>query len=320
MVGKFLKSNISLIFLIALPSSLGTISFHLVLNETAILTGILVIVTAWYAYSTYKLAKLTKDQASMIERQAELMAKQTEHMLKERERLLLIRTIERHSDDLKALAKIWLNEIPSIDDPSKMMIHEPTQPFESMVGKEYLFSDIKEHVPSRLDLFPTWENFKSKFYEYNKKRNSLFKKIQEDIEARTELPYDPNFDLHSISEHFIEVVYEDAFQLARDKKQRWLYEMPKVKEVDKGFLLTVAAHGLAYGTRSECEKADKVLGDLLSGLKESEYLVLAKALLEDKKKLDDLRNDLILKVNDFISIPILPNTECKYIKLSKEIK
>ena len=142
----------------------------------------------------------------------------------------------------------------------------------------------------------------------------MFKKIQEDITAKTGLPYDPSFN-HGISEHFMKAVYEDAFWLAKKEKQRWLNGRRMVSGSNEDSILTASTHGLAHGTKSECEKADRVLGDLLSGLKESEYLVLAEGLLEDKMKLDDIRNEFIRKVNDFISIPILPK-ECKYIKLS----
>lgn len=56
---------------------------------------ILVAITAWYAYSTHKLAEIAKDQATAMSEQVKLMAKQTEHILKERERSFLINIIQQ---------------------------------------------------------------------------------------------------------------------------------------------------------------------------------------------------------------------------------
>lgn len=69
------------------------------------------------------------------------------------------------------------------------------------------------------------------------------------------------------------------------------------------------------GQERNAEKAEEVYKELLSDFKGSEYPTLAKDLLEDKKKLNDLSYEFIRKVKDFISIPILPK-ECKYIKQS----
>lgn len=114
-----------------------------------------------------------------------------------------------------------------------------------------------------------------------------------------------------ISENFVTLIYRKAFNIIENGRG---WTAPTYKVSLDGVWTKNLGLGLAWTKETEkAVKAKKVHEDMLDELQESEYLDMAKELLEDEKKLSKFQEELIRIINDFYSIPIFKGT-CKYIK------
>lgn len=133
-------------------------------------------------------------------------------------RPLLVRTIERHSDELKKIAQNWLDEIPIIPDPRLPLTIEP-DPIKIPSEDLLLFHDLKEHSPRELKVFETWNTFKQKLDEYNQKRYSICAKVIEHITPETQIPITSKSEDNGIFyPHLVEAVHRDANDLTKGAK------------------------------------------------------------------------------------------------------
>lgn len=229
-----------------------------------------------------------------------------------RERTLKI--VERHSDDLRALAKRWIKEVPTLSFVGAPVESRPTIP-EAPVEHEYLFEDLKNHIPADMNLFEVWEKFKEDYLQFDENRFSLFQKILKDMEKRLELPYNPNFQKgHGFSGHFVEEIYRDAFRIVRNLRPDNLSLQTRIdkKSPDK-YEFWTPSYGLVQGSEKEIKKAERVRKEVLSKLSSSGYIGQAKQILQQYEDLAKSRETLLRQINNFISIPIFPG-KCKYIK------
>ena len=229
-----------------------------------------------------------------------------------RERKLKI--VERHSDDLRVLAKRWIEEVPTIPfvgtpETSKPTIHE------GPVEHEYLFEDLKNHIPADMNLLEAWKKFKEDYLLFCENRFSLFKEILKDMEKRLGLPYNRDFQKgHSFSEHFVREIYSDAFRIVRNLRPDKLSQQTRIekKGPDK-YEFRAPSCILAQGIEKEMNKAETVRKEVLSELNSSRYVEQAKLILQQHEELVKSRARLLRQINNFISIPIFPGN-CKYIK------
>lgn len=229
-----------------------------------------------------------------------------------RERKLKI--VERHSDDLRVLAKRWFNEVPTILFVGQPLESEPTI-LEAPVEHEYLFEDLKNHIPADMNLLEAWEKFKKDYLQFDENRFSLFQKILKDTEKRLELPYNPNFQKgHGFSGHFVEEIYRDAFRIVRNLRPDNLSLQTRIDKKSPGkYEFLTPSHGLVQGSEKEIKKAERVRREVLSELSSSGYIGQAKQMLEQYEDLAQSREALLRQITDFISIPIFPG-DCKYVK------
>lgn len=228
-----------------------------------------------------------------------------------RERKLKI--VERHSDDLRALVKRWIEEIPTITfvgvpETSKPVIHA------GPAEQEYLFADLKNHIPSGMNLFEIWQKFAEDYLFLNSNRFSLFQEIQKDMEKKLELPYNPDWKGYGFSEHFVEEIYRDVFRIVRNLRPTNLRQQTRVeKKGPDEFELWGPGHGLAQGNEREIKKVKQVRKQLLDELSSSRYVEEAKSIMHEHEQLVQSRERLVRQINNFISIPIFPG-DCEYIR------
>lgn len=230
-------------------------------------------------------------------------------------RPLLVRTIERHSDELKAIAENWLDEIPIIPDPRLPLTMEP-EPIKVPSEDLLLFHDLREHSPRELKVFETWDILKQKFDEYNQKRFSICAKVIEQVESETRIPMileSQNIGIHY--PHFVEAVYRDANDLVKGAKPYYgnLIKEHKIEaRADKFEFLPTGAL-FARGSADMVKKAKEYMVEFLNTLEENSYTKIASGLIEDEKELKELREEVVRRVKDLTVIPIFPG-KCKYIK------
>jgi hypothetical protein len=226
-----------------------------------------------------------------------------------------LRAIERHSNDLRDLGKRWIEAVPFVPPAKNARDYELS--FEEIsIEKEYLFSDIKNHIPSDMNLLELWEKFKKDLNEYCKKPFSLFQEILEDCRERTELQYNPDFTKgYGFSTHFVTEIYSDIFRVIEEHEPHFLKVQTRIDKKDNGYELWTSGYGIAQGSEEEMKKATKVREEFLNELQTSKYIPKARDLIKEQDSLEKEKDLLLRKINDFISIPLYRG-ECKYVKWS----
>ena len=102
-----------------------------------------------------------------------------------RSRPILIRTLERHSDDLKALAVKWKDQLPSFRFIEEGFFPDLGLPVP--VESEFLFQDIWEHQPSDLDLSQAWASLKQITVDHYNARDTYWRTLDERVKSLTGL-------------------------------------------------------------------------------------------------------------------------------------
>jgi len=230
-------------------------------------------------------------------------------------RPLLVRTIERHSDELKAIAENWLDEVPNIPD-SRQPLTEKPDPIKIPSEDLLLFHDLKEHSPRELRVFETWNIFKQKLDEYNQKRFSICEKVIEHIKSETQIPVTSKSQDNGIFyPHFVEAVHMDANDLARGAKPYYteLIKEQKIEARADKFEFWPAGRLFARGSANMVERAKKFMVAFLNTLEEKSYTKTASDLMEDEKELKKLHEEVLRRIKNLIAIPVFPG-KCKYIK------
>ena len=230
-------------------------------------------------------------------------------------RPLLVRTIERHSDELKQIAEDWFKGVPVIPRPSDIVRKQPN-PIKIPSEDILLFHDLREHSPKELKVFETWDQFKQKINEYNKKRFSICQKVLDQVTSEAQIPvvfisnetglYYPNF---------IEAVCLDANALARGARPYYKRLIETAKPEQRGEMWEFWPDGNLYarGNKDVVERAIEYMITFLNKLEEKSYTKIASDLVQEEEKLNELREEVIRKIRDLIAIPIFPG-KCIYSK------
>lgn len=239
-------------------------------------------------------------------------------VLNYRSRPILIRTIEKHSEDLKEMVERWLGQIPQPPEARSLREGLPPEyeykPLRLAIEDEFLFSDLKEHMSPGENVLGLWEGFKCAFDDYIRKRFDLFNEIKKDAETNTGLKCD-GFD-HSISRDLVHGIYADVFRVLEGYAPDFLRGFkPDVQAMQGMFELWCYYTSFARGTEEEMSKTKSFVQDALQKLKDSPHLSKAKKILEERDRLMERRRNLFREIKDFLAIPILPS-RCKYIKRS----
>jgi hypothetical protein len=224
---------------------------------------------------------------------------------------------QRHTDDLKNLGRQWsvqIKPIPEARDPPELepsLLHLP-------VESEYLFSDLKSHIPKDLKLISMWESFKKLLLEYNRGRFHLYQEIIDDTKKRTGLPYDPHSsNSPTIGRRFGERWYSEVFMIVMSPEFT-AHDIDIQMESAGSGLFTLESQGnILARVRGEPEAmaVKSVLKEMFNGLPNSPYLDQARQLMEQEKYRASERQAVLTMINEFISLPLVKG-ECRYIKRS----
>jgi hypothetical protein len=244
-----------------------------------------------------------------------------------RSRPVLMRSVERHSEDLRQIAFAWAQQLPlagDLEEIGKPYIDtglvEP-EPVHTVIEDEFLFEDLRNHVPKEIPLLDHWREYKIRLHDFRTKRFALWSEMSKEISSRTGLQIDPNFQ-KGLSTYAIRAVYNGFFKELTAGSKRWkdYINSSSISGTTEKSYLTAQGDGLAVGNSNElCSTRDvlvKMICDIpkeIGDAKYSDWKDRAKKLLSEKEELDKDANRLLREIRDFSYVPIVPG-KCKYIK------
>ena len=244
-----------------------------------------------------------------------------------RSRPILIKAIEEHTSRLRKLAEGWLEEIKFDEVEKPLMVLKKDQ---FQIEKEFFFDDLKLHVPKEINMLDLWEKFKKNIDEYNKLKYELYTdKIKNYIEQQTGLSYRSYSSEECLSfftDDYIKNIYEQLIGMAKgylpatpDFKAKRHHSKVKIVTENEDEIWELQDSGkllLAYGDESQINSAYKIVSPSYRNFKNLEFYKSVNRLIELEKILNKQKDELKLKINDFISIPLY-SQKCKYIKMVK---
>jgi hypothetical protein len=245
-----------------------------------------------------------------------------------RTRPLLVRTKEKHSEDLKRVLKRWLAELGAEGGTIAPLFHrERPCRLHLSVEQDPLFPDLEEHMPEGADLLSQWQNLKNACDPYDSGRSRLYDRIHNDMQSVGQGLFVAEF----FAENFAELIYEEASRLARGEPQRSLDEYFKMEQKMRQtpddpkpwFQSTIYGWTLASGeSEQQVTMAKSYLTAALEnlsqpGTREAGYVDEAKRLKGIEDTLIEQNEKLLQSIKDVLAIPILTGN-CRYIKRATE--
>lgn len=242
-----------------------------------------------------------------------------------RSRPILIKAIEEHTSRLRKLAEDWLEEIKFDEVEKPLMVLKKDQ---FQIEKEFLFEDLKLHIPKEINMLDLWEKFKINIDKYNKLKYELYTDIKNYIEHQTGLSYssEENLSLSSFNDDYIKRIYELLIGIAKghlpatpDFKAKTYHSKVKIvteKEDEIWELHDSSGKLLAYGDEYQINSAKEIGQTMHQNFTNLEFYKSVNRLIELEEILNEQKDKLKLRINDFISIPLY-SQKCKYIKMVK---
>jgi len=245
-----------------------------------------------------------------------------------RSRALLVRTKEKHSEDLKGVLERWLSELGEEGGTIAPLFHrERPCHLDLSVEQDPLFPDLKEHMPEDTDLLSQWQNLKNACDPYDTGRSRLYDRIYNDVcNVRQGL-----FVAEFVAKNFAEVIYNEASCLARGDSPRSLDKYLRmehyVEQTPNGpkprFESWIYDRRLVSGdSEQQVTRATSYLTSALENLsqpgnREAGYVDEARKLKDIEDTLIEDNEKLLQSIKDVLAIPILAGN-CKYIKQATE--
>ena len=233
-----------------------------------------------------------------------------------RSRPILIRTLERHSDDLKALATNWKDELPTFPWLEQGLF--PDLSFPLSVEAEFLFQDIWEHVPSDLNLSGTWDEFRQIAEAHHKARAEHLRLIAEKIQSLTDLSQVNTLGKPGYSPDLVRFLFCDTFEFL--KRGGLPYTGMNLSRTPVGDLLWLIAgsYGIAAGSAEQLDRVGKTWNEFVKDTVKSDATLMdaAVALVAQESTFRVTRENLVKQINEFIAIPIY-SKKCKYVRSSE---
>lgn len=245
-----------------------------------------------------------------------------------RTRPLLMRTKEKHSEDLKQVLEQWLSELSETGGPIRPL-HNPKDPcsFYLSVETNPLFLDLKEHMLEGADPLTEWQKLKNACDPYDTGRRRLYDRICNDAQRVGKKLFVAEF----YAEHVADLVYNEAISIARAEPQRSSDEYLKVERQNRQtpngpkpwFELSTFGRMLVSGDNEE--QVTEVMSYLTltlenlsrPGTEEGGYADEARTLEKTEQELSEQYDRLLRSIREMLATPILVG-ECKYIRRATE--
>ena len=247
-----------------------------------------------------------------------------------RSRPILIRSYERHTEDLRNILKEWIEQLPDVrktkdtDDILGINTHpkiELPRQTPIKVESKSLFDDLKKHEPKNVSSLDRWAEYKDRLDKYNEKRYNLLLSIYNDILQRSGLNHDPTFR-YGINPRSVKAVYLVLFnEVKKLSLSNWIHMIEESKvehHQNNEFTLFTSEGTLALGTEKEMKLVKEVLIKITTEIsnlpKYSDWRKRIQELDLEKIALDGDRRNLLREVNNFGLIPLMTE-KCQYINV-----
>jgi len=244
-----------------------------------------------------------------------------------RTRPLLIRTKEMHSEDLKRVLDLWIEELDFQGVPALYMLLREATDLNFAVEDNILFADLKNHVPRDIDLFGQWDAFKEQRRLFDDKRLALYTSIKKYLKLYGRLDVLSEFtdSLIGFSRSCADWLYKSVADKADGGKI----------SINPQFQIETLPDGQAnlrlygdYFARAETQFSAKAIEELLTmtvaqidqdepGPAAYDLLTEARNLANEQTKLKGQRQALFSSIEAARAIPILTGN-CEHIARARE--
>jgi hypothetical protein len=234
-----------------------------------------------------------------------------------RSRPILMRTIERHSDDLKSLVSRWKNELPSFRWLEEGLFNVVEFPLS--VESEFLFADIWNHVPPDLNLHEAWNDFRLIAEQHYVARSKFLADIHARVQALTGLSQDNSFQKRGYTSELPTLLFRDTFQMLR----RALLPITSQPLVRGGAgeltFLAAGSQGLVRGSGEDLQKVEEIWETFVKGMEKDNPSLFKSALSLVQQEINfwNARELLVKLMNEFAAVPIY-SRRCKYVKRAEK--
>ncbi len=230
-----------------------------------------------------------------------------------RSRPIKLEVRKKHSDDLKEIIHEWKSQIPSPERAMNVVVTEPLV-IEISAEKEYLFSDLRNHMPSELKLFDVWDTYKEALHQYNNRRYTLFQNIKNEALNRTGLLIREGSESGVLRIDFCKQIYANVFYTAEGRKKDYTDSDYRSNPINNNeIMLACDNQSIAHINSELLDEIKRVHQNWMDELnRESEFVKEARNLSSLKNQLETSKMQLERELKEYKRIPILPK-DCKYI-------
>jgi hypothetical protein len=228
----------------------------------------------------------------------------------------LIKSQERHTDDIRKLLDIWLDQLTRVSarDPAETPSYpEPLPTIRLEVEDKDLFGDLSKH--DKYNALQCWEEYKKRLSQYEKNHHDFLKIVYREFQERTSLSHDPDFK-HGFGWDAIRAVYEGGIF----ENTIWKDKAHRLETMEGGTLLRMDGGGIARGSPEEIEHTKEVMTNMVLNIqsilgeqKFDEWIKWKVSLQVERRGLDEDLHELQKRIDNFKSRPLMTEP-CKYIR------
>lgn len=246
-----------------------------------------------------------------------------------RSRPLAMRTLEKHSEELRGVLKSWEDEFDQYCVDAEWQA--------GLVAIDHfgieanpLFDDLANHMPTSITLIEDFKRLKDDLLCHFEELNDIWQMIQKDAESQTRLRYcfdqwedKSGIETNYVNHQFVQMIYDESLRLASGGASKNPGSDKKIVGIDSKFSLIV--NGLRVACTSSQTGADlayQVLVLTLDNLskdatRESEYVSRLEKSVDKAEELNQRRRAMLKTVEELQLVAIFPG-KCKFIRWSKK--
>lgn len=246
-----------------------------------------------------------------------------------RSRPLAMRTLEKHSEELRAVLKSWEDEFDQYCFDAQWQANL-VAPSHFGIEANPLFDDLANHMPSGIALIEDFKELKDDLLCHFEELNDIWRMIQKDAERQTKLPYyfekfeeTLGVETDFINDQFVQMIYDESLRLASGAASKYPASDKKIVEIDSEFKLIVNDLRVACtSSQTHAELAHQVLVLTLDNLNkdatpESVYVSRLQKSLDKAEELNERRRAMLKTIEELQLVAIFPG-KCKFIRWSKK--
>ena len=238
---------------------------------------------------------------------------------------ILLEARKKHTEELREFLRGWYDNFPIYERATEpKTTPTPSAPISYMyehwhnspnIEKNWKYQDIIQfHLPNKYKTLPMkWDKYKKTDSRYGEIRYQLYEKIKKDVLSEINLKYDVWGEDHTISKHFIELLYTQYVTWIRDGRLSADKTRGYKREGDE--LWFSGGQGLAKGTEEELSQVKGVFENMMF---DEKYLIKYETdvskIIDMEKELENMCKEIKEMIEKLMGRPLLPGTKCEMLK------